>query len=149
MPFFIVELEFEHPLPTCSLAIVTLMKTVMTLMLVALWATASNHCRLEQFSVFDFLVCCDHDEASPHQDKNCETDGCSFETQLYKTESGRVPVTAPAPLFAIFLFSEGAELSAPSSVDHFLPDAAPMELPRIWQFSPRTALPPRAPSLLS
>ena len=28
-------------------------------------------------------------------------------------------------------------------------DAAPIVLPRVWQFSYRTALPPRAPSLLS
>ena len=121
----------------------------MILMLVALWATASNHCRLEQFSCFDFLVCCDHEEAAPHQDKDCETDGCSFETQLYKTESARVSAATPVLLFAVFLLPEWAEFHAHQSVNHFLPDAAPMELPRIWQFSHRTALPPRAPSLLS
>ena len=125
------------------------MKTVLTLMLVALWATASNHCRLEQFSCFDFLVCCDHDEAAPHQDTDCDTDGCSFETQLYKTESSRVSVAAPDFPSAVFLLAEGADLSATPSVNHFHPDAAPMELPRIWQFSHRTALPPRAPTPLS
>lgn len=145
----IVELEFEHPLPTSSLAIVTLMKTVMTLMLVALWATASNHCRLEQFSCFDFLVCCDHDEAAAHQDTDCDTDGCSFETQLYKAESARISVAAPDLLSVLFLLPEQSEPAAHSSVNHVQPDAAPMELPRIWQFSHRTALPPRAPSLLS
>ena len=127
----------------------TLKKTVMTLMLVALWATASNHCRLEQFSCFDFLVCCDHEETGPHQDTDCDTDGCSFETQLYKTESAQVFVAAPDILFAIFLLSEEVEFSVHPSANHALPDAAPMELPRIWQFSHRTALPPRAPSLLT
>ncbi len=125
------------------------MKTVMTLMLVALWATASNHCRLEQFSCFDFLVCCDHDEAAPHQDADCATDGCSFETQLYKTETGRVSVAAPAFLCAAFFLAEEAGLSASPFVKITLPDAAPMELPRVWQFYQRTALPPRAPTRLS
>jgi hypothetical protein len=142
-------LEFEHPLPTSSLAIVTLMKTVMTLMLVALWATASNHCRLEQFSCFDFLVCCDHDEAAPHQDAHCDTDGCSFETQLYKTESSRVSVAAPDFSCVVFLLDEGDDLLTAPSANHIHPDAAPMELLRIWHFFHRTALPPRAPSLLS
>ena len=126
---------------------------MLTLMLVALWATASNHCRLEQFSCFDFLRCCDHDEAAPHQDTDCETDcetdGCSFETQLYKTESARIAVTAPDLLSALFHLPQESEPAAPPSVNHVLPDAAPMELPRIWQFSHRTALPPRAPSPLS
>jgi len=128
---------------------VTFKKTVLTLMLVALWATASNHCRLEQFSCFDFLVCCDHDEAAPHQDTDCDTDGCSFETQLYKTESRQVSVAAPAFLFAAFLLAEEPGLSASPSVKNTLPDAAPMELPRVWQFYHRTALPPRAPTLLA
>ena len=88
----------------------------MILMLVALWATASNHCRLEQFSCFDFLVCCDHEEAAPHQDKDCETDGCSFETQLYKTESARVSAATPVLLFAVFLLPEWAEFHAHQSV---------------------------------
>ena len=140
----------EHFLAWQHLLRVRFVKTMLILVLALLWAAASNHCKLEQVPAFAFLVCCDHEEAAPHEDADCETDGCAtFENQLYKTENARTSFPAPSLLLAIFLQPLWAELSPPALVSHVWPDAAPTELSRVWQFSHRTALPPRAPSLLS
>ena len=125
------------------------MKTVLILLLTLFWAAASNHCKLEQVPGLDFLACTDHAHEAPSEDKGCEADGCSFEGQLYKVEKSQVSFSAPTFLFTFLLSPLFDELSAFKAVSHALPDAAPMVLPRVWQFSYRTALPPRAPSLLS
>jgi hypothetical protein len=115
------------------------------------WALASNHCKLEQIPGLAFLACCQHEEASvPHQDDNCQTDGCaSFENQLYKTENAQHFLDEPTFHFSPYLNPLPGELSSSQAGRRVLPAAAPLELARFWQFSYRTALPPRAPSFLS
>lgn len=125
------------------------MKTVLILLLTLLWAAASNHCKLEQVPGLTFLACTDHAEDVPVEDRGCDTDGCSFEVQLYKTENAQASMPAPTFLFIFSLSPLVDELSASAAASDFLPDSAPVVLPRVWQFSYRTALPPRAPSLLS
>ena len=133
---------WQHLLP------VRVVKTVLIVLLALVWAAASNHCKLEQIPGLQFLACCDHEGTTPHQD--CQNDGCAtFENQLYKTETAQLSVPAPTFLFAAFLSPMWTELSDPPTVTHILHDSAPAVLPRIWQFTYRTALPPRAPSLLS
>ena len=130
--------------------IVRTLKTVMILVLVTLWVMASNHCRLEHIPALAFMTCCDHDDSAGSQDKDCEADGCAaVENQLYKADTSQRVTPAPTVLLTHFLSPVLAELLAPAASSHVLPDAAPMELPRVWQFSYRTALPPRAPSLAS
>jgi hypothetical protein len=126
---------------------VRFVRTVLIVALAFLWTAASNHCKLEQIPGLEFLSCCTHDETAPHQDDDCQDDGCAtFENQLYKTENARNSLPSPALLFAAFLNPGWAELSAPRAINPVLPDAAPTGLSRVWQFSYRTALPPRAPS---
>lgn len=122
----------------------------MVVMLVALWALASNHCRLENIPGLAFMPCSDQADCAGQEDKDCEADGCAtVENQIYKTES--TPELPPAPVFA-FAFLPAARFdhhSLPGAVRLVLLDAVPRRLARAWQFSCRTALPPRAPSLLS
>lgn len=140
----------EHFLAWLHLLRVRFVKTMLILVLALVWAAASNHCKLEQVPGFAFLACCDHEEAAPHEDDDCKTDGCAtFENQLYKTENARTSVPAPLVILAMFLQPLAEKLSPPALVSHVLPDAAPTELSRVWQFSYRTALAPRAPSLHS
>lgn len=140
----------EHFLVWQHLLRVRVVKTVLIVLLTLIWAGASNHCKLELIPGLEFLACCDHEDTAPHEDDDCETDGCAtFENQLYKTETAQVSVSAPTFLLAAFLSPLWTELSTPPTVVHILPDSAPAVLPRVWQFSYRTALPPRAPSLLS
>ncbi|MBI3870441.1 MAG: hypothetical protein HY299_18085 [Verrucomicrobia bacterium] len=125
------------------------MKRVLIVLLTLLWVAASNHCRLESIPSLQFFACSDHAQNDSHHDTSNDTDGCAFETQLYKAETAQVSLPAPVLLSTASLVPKWADLSALRSSTPILPDDAPMELSRVWQFSCRAALPPRAPSLLS
>ena len=129
----------------------TWIKRIAVFAVLALWLPATNHCKLEQIPGLAFLVCCAQEDSPTHQDEDCETDGCAtFENQLYKTETAQVVVVAaPTLLLNAILSPFSAELCRPGTASYVPPDAAPVFLSRVWQFSYRTALPPRAPSLLS
>ena len=121
----------------------------MILALVALWLPATLHCKLEELPGLQFLACCDHEQAAPHQDDDCRTDSCAMlEDGLFKVSNPKVVV--PPPLLAMIPDFSTAPASgrrlAPVQVC-ILADRAP-ELPVTWQFSTRAALPPRAPSLV-
>ncbi len=123
-------------------------KLIAPLML-ALWGMAMTHCDLEHLPAFEFLACCTHPDTAPHQDQDCEQDGCAaVESGLYKIDEQ--PVLLPTPVFVLSLFLPLLDEVAPASVPSGgALDSAPPELLRIWQFSFRTALPPRAPSFVS
>ena len=122
----------------------------MTLTLAAFWLLAINHCKLEQIPGLSFLVCCDHEDAAPHQDNDCDTDGCAaVEEGFYKLEDS--PPSVPAPVF-IPMVSPVPALDGHARLRFARSDfstTAPPELPVTWQFSFRAAAPPRAPSLVS
>jgi hypothetical protein len=127
------------------------LKTMAIFGLLGLWLGAANHCKLEEIPGLRFLICCDHDGAAPHQDGDCDTDGCAqVEEGLYKTEDCRVAAHAPLLLLEIPRAEIACEEVASVQVSwgDFLTVALP-ELPVTWQFSFRTALPPRAPSFAS
>ncbi len=125
------------------------LRTLLTLVLVALWPLVTSHCDLEALPGFAILACADEPEAT-HADKNCETDTCaSVESGFYKIEDAQpmvpTPSLVPSDLLTSILLSpaEPARSWPPRS------DPAPPELPQSWQFTFRTALPARAPSLVS
>jgi len=126
------------------------MKLLMVLSVLGLWLGATNHCRLEDIPALKFLVCNPQNESGPHQDNDCEKDSCAaVEKAQYKTEKAQLKVSAPTLLLAAMFLppvQEHADCS-PSACERF-PALAP-ELPGTWQFSYRTAAPPRAPSFLS
>ena len=129
---------------------VRFVRTILIVLLALFWVLATNHCRIETIPGLDFLVCCSHDKASPHQDNDCETDGCAqVESGLYKMENNPVSVATPTFLLANFLTPLLEELAAPETASDVLIEAAPPELSKVWQFTSRTALPPRAPSIAS
>jgi hypothetical protein len=119
------------------------------LLLLALWVPVTAHCKLEVLLHSSLLACSTQGSSAPHQDSDCDGDECSVvESGLYKIDDQ--PQLGFAPLAAPLVTWEW--------VGEFLPrlqagpvsfGAAPPELPRTWQFSWRTALPPRAPSFLS
>ena len=126
------------------------LKTITVLAMLALWLPATNHCRLESISALAFLVCCDHEGGAPHQDNDCDTDGCAVvESGFYKTEDAKVDAVAPVLVMAVFLLPTVEQIALlPPLLADFFTIASP-ELPVTWQFSFRAALPPRAPSLAS
>src|SRR4026208_607345 len=115
----------------------------MVVITLGLWFSAANHCRLESIPGLEFLRCASEADSS----SNCESDGCeTVENGYYKTESSRTIVPAPAIVVALLSLEQPV---APISARQIEFASAPPELPRIWQFSLRTARLPRAPSVAS
>ncbi|HWI58969.1 MAG TPA: hypothetical protein VNZ22_17220 [Bacillota bacterium] len=121
---------------------------VIAVVLLAFWGLATSHCALEQVTGLEFLACCQHPDQAPHQDNDCEQDSCAtIEAGFYKVEEAST--SAPAlPLLFTWTVQQWVVAPATYSIPQFTPaSSAPPELPRLWLFHHRTALPPRAPSL--
>ena len=131
---------------------VSRLKTGLTLLLAVLWLPMTVHCQLESIGGFEFLSCCIHSEAaqdSAHHDADCQTDSCAtVEAGHYRHEDSQ---HTPMQLVLALILTDWlpGELLPPVSVATVSVSSAPPELPKVWQFSCRTALPPRAPSLAS
>ena len=130
-----------------------LVRTAFVLALAAFWALVTSHCGLESTFGLEFLTCTtEASDATPHQSSDCGgDDACAtIESGYYKSDEQQVLVLKPdlAPLaLTLALLSELAtDESAPRLATT---RTAPPELAQAWQFSFRTALSPRAPSLLS
>lgn len=120
--------------------------------MVAFWALMTNHCALEKIPSLSFLACSPETEASQHLPNNCgdDSDACAtVESGEYKSEE-RLVSAGKAPLGAAFLLVMLSNFTVLESlVSRALPEIIPPELAHVWQFSFRTALPPRAPSFIS
>lgn len=112
-----------------------------------LWVPITSHCTWEDLSGLQLFKCVD---ASSHGDaplkSDCGNDGCSeVENGPYKISDTRTdfqPFEFVAPLPVPVL--EFPVDEQPTTVITTSP-----EIPSGWQFSYRTALPPRAPSFVS
>jgi hypothetical protein len=126
-------------------------RTALTLLLAILWLPVTSHCLiLESVSSLDFLSCCAHEEATAHHEDDCATDFCAVvENAQYKSSLQRVT----APSMDMYGFFELPPLLAttltPTAIGPHQSNDALARLPVAWQFSARTALPPRAPSVVS
>ena len=114
------------------------------LALALLWVPVASHCSWESFVGGDIFKC------APAAEKgDCDSDGddcASVESGHYKVSNTRLEIPAP-DLVVMFLVMP--VLTAPTSQPASPPTSAPSDLSSSWQFFSRTALPPRAPSLLS
>jgi hypothetical protein len=119
---------------------------VIAMFWVLLWGPLTAHCRLEQFPGFQLLLCNPHEESSPHEDSDCQDDGCAVvESGSYRTEEDQPPVATPSVQSAgTCLVSIPDIPSAPELRRVFATAEIPL-LATTWQFFLRTALPPRAP----
>ena len=118
-------------------------------MLLVLWLPATVHCLLETIPDLGFLRCRHYSESAPHQDPDCQKDGCVVvESGAYRIEDNPsfelpVPVVLALPVTDLLM----PELQA----EPFLPAiaASPPDLSARWQIVLRAALSPRAPSKLT
>ena len=137
-------------LPIGILSFVTRFTKYVAMLTLALWGLATLHCDLEQVPGFEFLVSC-HPQNAPHQDNDCDNDGCSaVESGFYQLE--KQPPAVSAPLLVLSFVLPLWEVATPRPAPHLALErlnGSPPELPRVWQFSSRTALPPRAPSCVA
>lgn len=116
-----------------------------------LWLPVAAHCQLETVPGLEFLRCSTAAQSSPGPNGHCGDGGCcSVEKSQYRTDQFRVtlasanwlPVSPPPILDAANTLPEEVSLG-------ILTAAPPPPLLKTWQFSLRTALPVRAPSLAS
>ena len=141
--------NLNNPLPRLIYTSVQLLKKIMVLALVTFWSLASNHCKLERLTAFEFLQCGDTETVTAHPESDCAADACaSLEESIYKTEENQQ--LALAPLSAIIFSAAIADEYIPSPAQTLLVSASPPpELSVGWQFIFRTAALPRAPSFAS
>ena len=102
---------------------------------------------------FEFLSCCQHsavEKIPTHHEKDCEHDGCAaIELGHYKLANPQQALLRPLLLFVAWLVPLPDIYRDADSACLVCGAFSPPDLPRIWQFSQRTALPPRAPSVPS
>lgn len=129
---------------------VKLLRTLLTLLLVGLWPVATSHCSLEQIPGLEFLACADEPATPPTQKSGCATDSCAFfESGFYKTEDGRQAVPTPRLVSSALMNTSLLQATQAPAAAGLDTESSPPEISKAWQFSFRTALPPRAPSLAS
>jgi hypothetical protein len=111
------------------------------------------HCRLEVLPGFELLSCCQHpgaEQTPAHHEKDCGDDGCAtVELGCYLLEKPQAAPLKPLPPLSAFS-SSLPEPDRITALDYpVIVSSSPPELPKVWRFSQRTALPPRAPSFVS
>jgi hypothetical protein len=106
------------------------------------------HCLLEGVPGFDFLKTCCFVDTAPSAPEDCDREECVVERGQYRAEEQTVAV--PPPLLLPVLLSGVVETPLPEPPIASCPAAeSPPELPKVWPFSHRAALPPRAPTVAS
>jgi hypothetical protein len=134
----------RHPL------IVRTLRRVMVLLLALAWVPLMSHCKLESVPGLEFLACLAEGDSHDEQSSDCEdTECCSAEKSLYKTEKSHLVLSPPdlLPLSSAPVLDLANALPDEASVGMLT--AAPPELTKAWNFISRTASPPRAPSFAS
>jgi hypothetical protein len=121
------------------------LKRILAMLLLVLWAPTTSHCMIESAGLLPAFLCCD--EACGGE---ADQDACkALESAAYKVDERDSPVAMSVVLFLLpQVLSDLNDGVEPAPAPGFYPQGAP-ELAVTWQFSSRTALPPRAPSLAS
>jgi len=125
-------------------------KAAVALMLALVWLPAVSCCLIDASSLFGKQDCCskEHSQSIPGPG-NCDKPCGTLASAHYLPQQSQLLliVSVGMPLFDCAEFLE--EIQCPSGICHDLPATAPPEFAGHWQFSFRTALPPRAPSFAS
>lgn len=129
------------------------LKSIVALLLAALWLPASSHALLEHLELIHH-VHADHeaDSGGPHEheaDNHAAADGLCLAPSV-KTLPTKPVAVVPFPWLDVALLNAAQNFSAlPSHPGPSPPGTAPPEFSHCWQFSFRAALPVRAPSFAS
>ena len=128
-------------------------QTIITALMLAVWLPASSHALL-QYAGWIHQRHADHDADSSgsHEHDSDDHEAADGHCVLSSTHVSVPPPDAVASPFLLCLLglewtSEAHVELQPSGLAP--PGTAPEQLSQSWQFSFRTALPPRAPSVIS
>ena len=110
------------------------------------WVPITAHCNLEKIAGLEFLHC----PSDTPESSNCEGDGCqTVESGSYKISDNSELVPRPVFCVVAYVMERPAEYVQPLVDPLQLLSSPPPDLPRIWQFVSRAAMPVRAPSQFS
>jgi hypothetical protein len=121
-------------------------KAIVSVLCLAVWLPATQHCRLENLPGLGFLRCPgDTDEKSGCAGDSCDT----VEKGNYKPSDHERVVPAPVCLAMVCSLELCGDIFQKRDPCFEVSTFPPPDLPKGWQFLTRTASPPRAPSLAS
>lgn len=126
------------------------MKAISALAMALLYLLASGYCLLEKANLVAPIDCCP-DTPSHNQNEQSPCGGfgcCPIEYPVYSSFDSGVADFTPPPADVIFL-PVVLLTELPVEIPIAQLERSPPDIPKSWQFFFRTALPPRAPSLLS
>ena len=129
--------------------LVSRLRKLVALAVLALWLPATLHCALEAAGFEIVFVCHDH-ETGAASDGHCTDDAChALEGAAFKPAANTATLPLPALCACLLCFvapPPAIDLTAPvTGVSELV--AAPPEVARTWHFVARAAPSPRAPSL--
>lgn len=126
------------------------LRSLVALVVLALWLPATLHCALEAAGFDPFFPCADEHQVGTHEEAT--RDSCDVvEGSAFKPSFNTA--TVPPPEFSAGLPCFSVQLRplvlTPSVTGVSELVAAPPEVARTWRFLMRAAPPPRAPSSVS
>jgi hypothetical protein len=123
-------------------------KTVVAVLLALVWLPAVSCCLIDASGLRGKPDCCPKEHSVPGPG-NCNKPCGALASATYLPQQAPLLVIAPICLPLFDCAFSLIEIHRPAGVCRELPTNAPPELAGHWQFSFRTALPPRAPSFAS
>lgn len=124
------------------------LRIILVLALAGIWFPLTLHCALENLPGWEFLSCCSHpEEAHPHQDADCDHDGCSVvEMGGYRLEENPPAIDPPLLSFAQWIAALPPAAATIEAAAVLPVPPCPLELATAWQFRWRAASSARAPN---
>jgi len=121
-------------------------KAILSMLCLAVWLPATQHCNLENVPGLGFLRCA----GDTAEQSDCNGDSCdTIEKGSYKPSDNARVAPAPVLLAITVLLHLQVEPIHCESINSEVATLPPPDLPKGWQFITRTAAPPRAPSFAS
>lgn len=120
------------------------------MMMLALWLPATSLCLVERAGWISNDDCCpSSSEKTPSSQPSSHSACCTLVSGSYKVVDHQ-SVTTISPVVVAVLLTRLGGFALLADASFVVPRTAiPPDLPVSWQFSFRTALPPRAPSFVS
>ena len=126
------------------------MKTIVTVLVLAVWAACTGHCAIESLRGAGGLPCCNEDggqsDQAPQAPGHCVCG--AIQAGGYVSQDSAISIPRPPDGF-ILLVVAPQPADAPTQPANVEPALSPPRALEHWQFLFRTALPVRAPSLIS
>ena len=125
-------------------------KAAVALVLALVWLPAASCCLIDAAGWLGKRDCCSADHSKPVSvPGSCDQPCAALASATFLPQQSHPVVFAPDCVLLFILNGSLPEIQSLAGLNRDLPTTAPPELAGHWQFSFRTAAPPRAPSFAS